>query len=211
MRALTLLALLFPAILSLGQSGSLKTTGLSQPVEVIRDSYGINHIYAQNEEDLFFAQGYCAARDRLFQFEVWRRQATGTVAEILGPRETKRDIGARLFRYRGDLEQEFNHYHPHGASIIRAFTGGINAWISETEKKPSLLPMEFTLLGIKPGKWTPDVVISRHQGLLMNLAEEVATGRAVAVAGPEKVLELNEFEPGTPDIQLDKSIRKERL
>ena len=61
--------------------------GLTQPVEVIRDRWGLNHIYAQNEADLFLAQGYLAAKDRLFQFEVWRRRATGTVAEILGPRE----------------------------------------------------------------------------------------------------------------------------
>ena len=63
---------------------TLRSPGVPQPVEIIRDRWGINHIYAQNEPDLFFAQGYAAARDRLFQFEMWRRQATGTVAEILG-------------------------------------------------------------------------------------------------------------------------------
>ncbi|MFN8805368.1 MAG: penicillin acylase family protein, partial [Bacteroidota bacterium] len=62
---------------------TIQLPGLIQPVEVIRDENGVNHIYAQNEHDLFFAQGYCAAKDRLFQFEMWRRQATGTVAEIL--------------------------------------------------------------------------------------------------------------------------------
>ena len=74
----------------------VRSPGLSQPVEILRDRWGINHIYAQNEPDLFFAQGYAAAKDRLFQFEVWRRQATGTVAEILGRRELARDRGARL-------------------------------------------------------------------------------------------------------------------
>ena len=74
--------------------------GLRQPVEIIRDRWGVNHIYAKNEHDLFFAQGYSAAQDRLFQLEIWRRQATGTVAELLGPQETKRDIGTRLFRFR---------------------------------------------------------------------------------------------------------------
>ncbi|MDP2390146.1 MAG: penicillin acylase family protein, partial [Acidobacteriota bacterium] len=58
---------------------SIQVMGLSQPVEILRDHWGINHIYAQNEADLFFAQGYAAAKDRLFQFEMWRRQATGTV------------------------------------------------------------------------------------------------------------------------------------
>lgn len=88
--------------------------GLYEPVEIIKDTWGISHIYARNEHDLFFAQGYCAARDRLFQFEIWRRQATGTVAEILGARELKRDIGTRLFMFRGDMKQEMNHYHPLG-------------------------------------------------------------------------------------------------
>lgn len=175
---------------SFGQLTELKVPGLQQPVEVIRDTYGINHIYAQNEHDLFFAQGYCAAKDRLFQFELWRRQATGTVAEILGQREIKRDIGARLFKFRGNLEQEFNHYHPRGSQIIRAFTNGINAYVRETLTDPKLLPLEFSLLNIKPGLWTPEIVISRHQGLLGNLNDEVSNGRAVAALGAEKVKEL---------------------
>ena len=106
---------------------TLRLAELQQPVEILRDSAGINHIYAQNEHDLFFAQGYAAAKDRLFQFEIWRRQATGTVAELLGEAEVKRDIGARLFKYRGDLKKELNHYHPHGEAIIAAFTQGITA------------------------------------------------------------------------------------
>ena len=199
------------ALCSCGPSTDIKISGLKEPVEVIRDSYGVNHIYAKNEHDLFFAQGYAAAKDRLFQFEIWRRQATGTVAEILGPRELKRDIGTRLFKFRGDLKKEFNHYHPHGEQIITDFTEGINAYISETEKNPDLLPMEFKLLGIKPGKWTPDVVISRHQGLLGNLPSEVALGRAVATLGIDKVKEASDFEPGDPNIAIDGKIRKELL
>ena len=60
--------------------------GLKQKVSIQTDQWGVSHIYAQNEQDLFFAQGFSAARDRLFQFECWRRQATGTIAEILGGR-----------------------------------------------------------------------------------------------------------------------------
>src|SRR5205807_1520572 len=91
---------------------TLLVPGLSQPVEILRDRWGVAHIYAKNESDLFFVQGYNVARDRLFQLELWRRQATGTVAEILGSKEIKRDIGNRLFMYRGDLEQELKWYHP---------------------------------------------------------------------------------------------------
>src|SRR5688572_6031947 len=138
------------------QKTLLKTPGVKESVEIIRDQSGVNHIYAKNEHDLFFAQGYCAARDRLFQFELWRRQATGTVAEILGSRELKRDIGARLFKFRGNLKQEFNHYHPHGELIITAFTDGINAYVKEALQDAKQLPLEFKLLGITPGLWTPE-------------------------------------------------------
>lgn len=190
---------------------SLTVAGLQEPVEVIRDNYGVNHIYAKNEHDLFFAQGYCAAKDRLFQFEVWRRQATGTVAELLGARELKRDIGARLFRFKGDLTQELNHYHKNGAAIITAYTDGVNAYITETEKNPKLLPLEFQLLNTKPQKWTPDIVISRHQGLLRNITEEISVGRMVAKLGANKVKELQNYGPGDPLLDIDPAINKERL
>ena len=204
--------LYFPASLAMAQSAvDLKVPGLNAPVEVLRDSNGVNHIYAQNEHDLFFAQGYCAARDRMFQFEIWRRQATGTMAEILGERELQRDIGARLFKFRGNLNKEFNHYHPRGAAIIRAFTDGINAWITHALKNQNDLPLEFRLLGIIPGYWTPEVVVSRHQGLLNNLSRELNFGRAVAAVGAEKVRELVTFEPGIPDLSLDSLITRELL
>lgn len=199
------------SIQSFAQSIEIKTPGLQQPVEVIRDAYGINHIYAQNEHDLFFAQGYCAAKDRLFQFELWRRQATGTVSEILGPREIKRDIGARLFKYRGNIEQEFNHYHPRGNQIIRAFTDGINAYVKEVLTDPKILPLEFTLLNITPGLWTPEIVISRHQGLLGNLEDEVSNARAVAALGAEKVKGLKALEPGEVRLEIDAAINQQAL
>ena len=185
---------------------TLRVPGLEAGVEILKDLWGVSHIYAETEHDLFFAQGYGAARDRLFQFELWRRQATGTVSEILGPRELERDRGARLFRFRGDLEAELNHYHPRGAEIIRAFTDGINAYIAETERDPDLLPVEFEMLGIRPQPWTPDVVISRHQGLLMNIGQELDLGIAVAAVGAEKVKDVSYFHPGEPDIDLDPAI-----
>ncbi len=185
---------------------TLRVPGLEAGVEILKDLWGVSHIYAETEHDLFFAQGYSAARDRLFQFELWRRQATGTVSEILGSRELERDRGARLFRFRGDLEAELNHYHPRGADIIRAFTDGINAYIAETGRDPDLLPVEFEMLGIRPQPWTPDVVISRHQGLLMNIGQELDLGIAVAAVGAEKVKEVSYFHPGEPDIDLDPAV-----
>lgn len=181
--------------------------GLQQPVEILRDQWGVNHIYAENQHDLFFAQGYAAAKDRLFQFEIWRRQATGTVAEILGPDELKRDIGTRLFQFRGDLEEELNHYHPQGAEIINAYTAGVNAYIQEILQTPEKLPMEFQMLDIQPKLWTPEVVISRHQGLKGNVSQELNLGIAVAKIGAEKVKELMWFHPNDPKIELDPKIK----
>jgi penicillin amidase len=193
------------------KTNQLQLSGLNEPVEIIRDKWGINHIYAKNQKDLFFAQGYAAAKDRLFQFEIWRRQATGTVAEILGERELKRDIGTRLFKFRGDMKTEMNHYHKDGEEIITAYTNGVNAYIEEILKTPKKLPLEFKLLNIKPKKWTPDVVISRHQGLLGNIDEELKIARSVAKIGIQKTKELAWFHPKDPDINIDSKINKELL
>jgi penicillin amidase len=205
-----LLCFLF-ATISLHAQERFSIEGLEKPVEILVDQWGIPHIYAQTENDLFFAQGFYAARDRLFQFELWRRQATGTVAEILGPRELKRDIGTRLFRFRGDIEKEMNHYHPRGASIITSFVAGVNAYIEQTRQNPKLLTPEFELLGIQPQPWTPEVVISRHQGLLGNIGKELRTARAVAKIGPERVKELAWFHPKEPNLELDPKIDKDLL
>ncbi|MGI9090146.1 MAG: penicillin acylase family protein [Gemmatimonadaceae bacterium] len=185
---------------------SIRAAGLVQPVQVVRDRWGIAHISARNEHDLFFAQGYVAAEDRLFQLEVWRRQATGTVAQLLGPRELKRDIGARLFKFRGDMTTELRRYHAHGPAIVGAFVDGINAYVAETERNPALLPIEFRLLGTRPGRWTPEIVISRHQGLLGNIDEELQYGRAVAAVGPVAVRKIVPFGPGDPKLSLDPTI-----
>jgi penicillin amidase len=184
---------------------TLTITGLEQPVEILRDRWGLNHIYAKTEHDLFLAQGYAAARDRLFQFEMWRRQATGTVSEILGKKELKRDIGARLHRFRGDLKSELNWYHPHGEAIVNAYVAGVNAAVAEAAAHPATLPIEFRTLGITPAPWTADVVISRHNALLSNLGEELNTAQAVRVLGAEQVKELRYYH-NDPDIVPDPAI-----
>ena len=203
--------LLFIAAILYSCSNSVLIDGLSDEVEVLRDNYGINHIYANNQNDLFFMQGYLAAKDRLFQFEIWRRQATGTVSEILGEDELDRDIGTRLFKFRGNMEEELNHYHEDGFEIVSSFVSGINKYIEEINETPSQLPIEFKLLGIKPENWTTEVVISRHQGLLGNIDQELNIGRAVSLIGEEKVKELMWFHPKDPDISLDNNLTYEDL
>ena len=184
----------------------LKCNGLRQPVEVLHDRWGIAHIYARDEHDLFFAQGFNVARDRLFQLEMWRRLATGTLAEIQGPRAFNRDLGARLLRFRGDISRELNRYHPRGELIVTAFVAGINAYIELTEREPRRLPLEFRALGIRPGRWTPEVVVSRHNGLFRNVNQEVQNARIVHLIGAGRARELLNLHPGHPRLEPDATL-----
>jgi penicillin amidase len=184
----------------------LDMEGISRPVEIVKDKWGISHIYAQNQADLFFAQGFNVARDRLFQLEIWRRQASGTLAEILGRRALDKDIGSRLLKARLDMEEELNHYHPQGKEIISSFVQGINAQIDLAKKDPSLLPLEFRLLGLEPAHWTPEIVISRHNGLYRNASTEISIARSVSLLGKERSRSLMGLEPGTPELEPDESI-----
>ncbi|MCG8414026.1 MAG: penicillin acylase family protein [Pseudomonadales bacterium] len=206
-----LVAVSLPVVSSAQSSERLTVEGLQQPVEILKDRWGISHIYAETEHDLFFAQGYSAARDRLFQFEIWRAQATGTTAEILGPKAIERDHGMRLFKFRGAMAEEMNHYHPRGVDIIGAFVHGVNAYIDEAMENPDNLPLPFKLLGIEPKHWSEEVVISRHQGLLGNIGLELRTGRAVCEIGEEAVKELQYYHPHEPDLSLDPLIDCESL
>jgi len=175
-------------------------SGIKEPVEIIRDRWGIPHIFALNENDLFFAQGFMAAAERLFQLELWRCQATGTLSAAFGRRFVQTDIGHRLLRFRGDLERELNFYHPRGKEIILSFVNGINAYINYIKEKPALLPDEFRWLGLEPGLWTPEIVISRHNGLYRNATDEIALAQSVYLLGPKKVEELLPFRPRKPDL-----------
>jgi penicillin amidase len=190
---------------------TIPAAGLEKDVEIVIDRWGVSHIYADTERDLFFAQGFNVARDRLFQLEIWRRQATGTVAEWLGPSEIDRDIGARLFKFRGDMEKEVQHYHPRGAQIIESFVRGINAYIDWVKDNPEHLPPEFAELGLEVKHWTNEVVISRHQGLLGNITSELNIGRTVAELGEERVKELYWFHPYEPLLELHPPVDGEAL
>ncbi|MBZ5556166.1 MAG: penicillin acylase family protein [Acidobacteriia bacterium] len=140
--------------------GDLKVAGLQKPVDVIRDEWGVPHIYAQNADDLFFAQGYVMAQDRLWQMEWWRREHEGRLAEVLGPAAVERDRQARLLKYRGPFDDsEWTSYHKDAKRIFTAYASGINAYIAQHGDN---LPVEFTLTGIKPEPWTAETVVLRE-------------------------------------------------
>ncbi|HUK36098.1 MAG TPA: penicillin acylase family protein, partial [Vicinamibacterales bacterium] len=109
--------------------GTLSVSGLRQPVEVVRDRWGISHVNARNEHDLFFAQGFVQAQDRLFQMDLWRRSVQGRLAQVLGPNFIDRDVMTARVQYHGDLAREWAGYAPGTRQIAEAFIGGINAWV----------------------------------------------------------------------------------
>ena len=159
-------------------STTLKVAGLAKPAEILIDRWGVPHIYAKTERDAFFVQGFNAARDRLFQIDLWRRRGLGQLAEIFGPAYIEQDKAARLFLYRGDLDQEWKRYSSKGtneaAGIVTAFVQGINAYIEWLGSHPQQVPFEFKHLGYQPAKWAAeDVVRIRSHGLHRNLQSEV--------------------------------------
>lgn len=205
------LMVLAPAPTVRGASEKVVLPGLHRPVEILRDRWGICHIYAADEHDLFFAQGYNTARDRLFQLELWRRQASGTLAEVLGRKAVNRDLGARLLRFRGDLRRELDQYHPRGEAIVTAFVDGINAYIDRLERELSPLPIEFQVLGIKPGRWTPAIVVSRHNGLFRNVSQELQVARLVKKLGGDQTRELLNLHPGRPRLEPDATVNVDQI
>jgi len=175
-------------------SGTLRLPGLQKPVTVLRDSWGIPHIYAETQEDLFFAQGFVAAQDRLFQMEIWRRSGEGRLAEVLGPKAVARDRFARLLRYRGDMEAEWSSYAPDAKAIVTSFVRGVNAFIEQSRDH---LPLEFQLAGFAPEPWTPEVCLLRHASwaVTLNAGSEVSRAQLVREAGADLVADLLPTDP----------------
>ncbi len=146
--------------------GQLTVSGLKQPVSVVRDQQGIPHIYAQNDDDLFFAQGYVMAQDRLWQLEMWRRWHEGRLAEIFGPKAYDYDARTRLMMFRGPWDEaEWTSYHPDAERLFTAWANGLNAWVAQHAGN---LPVEFTLTGIRPEPWTAKTLTLRWAQLGLN-------------------------------------------
>ncbi len=159
---------------TLTTTGTIRVPGLHAAVSITTDRLGIPHIRAGDEHDLFLAQGFTAARDRLWQIDLWRKRGLGRLAASFGPGFLPQDRAARLFLYRGDMAAEWAAYAPDAEAICTAFAAGINAFLALTEAEPGRLPPEFALTGTRPERWDPaDVVRIRTHGLVRNAASEL--------------------------------------
>ena len=163
--------------------GRVTLGGLKQEVHVLRDEWGVPHIYANDVDDLFFAQGYIVAQDRLWQMEIWRRTAAGRLAELVGPAALPHDRLYRLLQYRGPFDdEEFNSYHPQGRRIFTAYAAGVNAFITSAGEK---LPVEFRLTGVRPEPWTAEQLLlrARVSDTIGDALAELNLARSVAAVG----------------------------
>src|SRR5262245_24189094 len=132
--------------------GTRRLAGLRQTVRIARDRWGVPHVFAENDRDLFFGFGYAVAQDRLFQLEYLRREARGTLAEVLGPEAVESDVLYRTAGLAQIADAELPTLPADVQELLAAYTAGINALMEQSRDN---LPIEFDLLGYQPSPWLP--------------------------------------------------------
>lgn len=142
--------------------GDLHLAGLSAPVTVRRDAHGVPHVEAASQEDLFVAQGYVTAQDRLWQMDAYRRNANGELAEVMGRSLLKHDIAQRVLQFRKTAQRVYSNLPADERARLDAYARGVNLFIIQ---HPDSLPPEFALLHYKPKPWTG--VDSLSVGMMM--------------------------------------------
>jgi penicillin amidase len=187
-------------------SGEIVVAGLTAPVRVVRDTWGVPHIYAQNDGDLFFAQGFVQAQDRLFQMDLWRRSAQGRLSEVLGPNFIERDAMTRRIQFRGDPAAEWASYGPDANAIAESFVRGVNAWVALARDRP---PEEFVLAGWKPEPWSAADLLDRTDAFTASgdALDEVFRSRLIATVGLARArVLLAEDRPLDPSPGVDPAV-----
>ncbi len=163
------------------------SAAVRQPAAIHRDEFGIPHIAAENEYDLFFAQGYVHAQDRLWQMDLSRRAGEGRLSEILGTPTIKFDKMLKTVGFRRIAEQLERQISPTSAEILRAYADGVNEYIRTQKGK---YPIEFDMLNYEPEEWKPvhSLMIARLMAWELNISwhVDVVLGELVARLGAEK-------------------------
>jgi penicillin amidase len=178
-------------------AGRLALPGLSAPVEVIRDRWGVPHIYAHSFADLFMAQGFVHAQDRLWQMEFQRRLGHGQLAEVFGPIALDSDRFLRVLGFSRVARREAGLLAGEARAAVEAYVAGINAFITRNRTR---LPIEFAIMRFRPRPWEPADVLVWGKVMALSLSEnwklEVLRARIVAAFGPERAAAL---DPRYPD------------
>lgn len=174
---------LFPAAgaAPVSRTRQVAAAGLSAPIEIVDDPFGVPHVRAQSIADAFFGQGYVVARDRLFQIDLAHRRELGRLAEAFGPEFAVHDAAARLFLFRGDLEEELARVPENLLACARAYVAGINARIDEVLAEPALLPLEYAILGVTPLRWELRNMVLARGGGFGSVGDEIRRARLAAM------------------------------
>src|SRR6202167_1190882 len=172
--------------------GKITVHGLSSPVNVRRDRHGVPAIEAQNLQDLFFAQGYVTAQDRLWQMDVMRRFGAGELSEILGPDLIKVDREQRILGLRFAAKTSLVIASPRDRAYLDSYANGVNAFISEHSGN---LPLEFRILQYRPKPWQAEdsIVIANQMVKDLNFYTFMDTmnrEKILAKLGPELTFDL---------------------
>ena len=172
--------------------GRLSVAGLSAPVTIVRDTHGVPSIQALTLEDLFFAQGYVTAQDRLWQMDGMRRSAGGELSEILGADRLKHDQEQRILGLRAAAKKSLEMASPRDRSFLDAYARGVNAYIAS---HLTHLPLEFRILQYSPKPWTPEdsLVIANQMVKDLNyhyFYDALAREKILAQLGPELTADL---------------------
>lgn len=189
--------------------------GIERPVEILRDVWGVPHIYADSAPDLFFAQGFVHAQDRLFQMEVNRRVGSGRISEVVGPAGLPIDRVARFFGWPKAIQAQVDGADSLVRDTLSAYSAGVNAYISSRPHPP-----EFTLLHHEPELWdlagTAAIGTVLAWGLSVNWETELLRTTLVEALGAEKALDLTPFAGAQyrsvlPDLGIDDQLAEELM
>ena len=172
--------------------GRLQVSGLSAPVTVTRDTHGVPTIEAASLEDLFFAQGYVTAQDRLWQMDMIRRAGSGELSEILGEDTLKFDREQRILGLRAAAKKSLEMGSPRDRGFLEAYARGVNAYIGQHTQH---LPVEFRILGYTPKPWIPEdsIVIANQMVKDLNyhyFFDALDREKILAKLGPELTADL---------------------
>ncbi|RPI54335.1 MAG: penicillin acylase family protein, partial [Chloroflexi bacterium] len=183
--------------------GEIQVAGLEAPVEVVRDGWGVPHIYAETSHDLFFAQGYVHAQDRFWQMDFWRHIGSGRLAELFGESQLESDRFLRTFGWARVAAQELGQLDPESLAILEAYTQGVNAYLAE--RQGSALSLEYAVLkltnaGYEPEPWQPVHTLTWGKVMAWNLGgnmdEEYRRAGLLGALSPAEVSDLYPPYPG---------------
>jgi penicillin G amidase len=173
------------------RQGELKVAGLKQPVRVCRDEKGMPYIYAADMQDLWFAQGFVTAQDRLFQMELIRLMAMGRIGELAGASARDLDVRMRTLGFHRQAEKKFRQLNRESRSLLQKYVEGINAMMAV---RPQDIHLEFKLAGIQPSPWRPEdpLAIAYYMGWNSagNLQNEIVSQMLIETLGLERASEL---------------------